>query len=71
MQNYLGEQELMTCKRTRIFSYQRLHRFPRFEVEARDNSKMAHNELNTQDTKIDGTVPGNASLVYWVLFWFN
>ena len=40
-------------------------RFPRFEEEARDISKMAHNELNTQNTKIDGTVPGNASLVYW------
>ena len=41
--------------------------FPRYEAEARDNSKMAHDELNTQDTKIDGTVPENASLIYWVL----
>ena len=44
-------------------------RFPRFQAEARDNLKMSYNELNTQDTKIDGTVPGNASLVYWVLLW--
>lgn len=44
-------------------------RFPRFQAEVRDNLKMSYNELNTQDTKIDGTVPGNASLVYWVLLW--
>lgn len=44
-------------------------RFPRFQAEAQDNLKMSYNELNTQDTKIDGTVPGNASLVYWVLLW--